>query len=159
MAQHAGRYRSAGDQAAWQESRHCRHGADHGRSVTDRSLRAGRCGAVRQTNIELLSVMNITPRPFVELTSSSAIRFSLKWQVVGLGILACHILLAKQSILLFPVMLLLVAWLYTNAPLAGLITYFQFLMYQNWMLGLLCTGMARNTFVMVQGSNFAILSV
>jgi len=104
--------------------------------------------------------MNAAYLPYAELPSGTAIRFTLKWQLIGLLLLASHILLVKQSVWLLPVAIIGVAWLYANAPLAGLIVYLQFLIYQNWVIGLLAYGMEREpTFVILQGTNFAALVV
>ncbi len=102
--------------------------------------------------------MSATLRPYTELTTASAVRFALMWQVIGLLLLASHILLVKQSLWLFPVAILFLMWLYANAPLAGLLVILQFLIYQNWMISLLVTGMDRLTFSVLQGTNFAALA-
>ena len=93
-----------------------------------------------------------------ELPSGTAVRFALKWQLFGLLLMACHVILTKQSLFLAPLMMILLAWLYANAPLAGLIVYLQILFYQNWIIGLLADGMDRETtFVVLQGTNFLAL--
>jgi hypothetical protein len=102
--------------------------------------------------------MSTTVGAYAELSGASATRFALKWQVFGLLLMACHVILTKQSLFLAPLMLLLMAWLYANAPLAGLIVYLQILIYQNWIIGLLSQGMDRDTtFVVLQGTNFVAL--
>src|SRR5262249_49276174 len=95
-----------------------------------------------------------------ELTTSELVRQTLKWQVVGLALLAAHIVLSKLSIaVFFPLGLLALGWLYHRAPLAGLLVFFQWLIYQNWVLSILSVGMDYNTFTMLQGSSFAALAL
>ena len=97
-------------------------------------------------------------RPTTELSVVGAYQFALKWQVIGLLLLASHIILTRQSVVLFPLTLLAIGWLYARAPLAGVAVFFQFLIYQNWMISLFVNGMDREpTFVLLQGTNFAIL--
>ena len=104
--------------------------------------------------------MNPAVRPCAELTSGAAIRFALKWQLVGLLLMASHVLLVKQSVFLAPLMFLVLGWLYANAPLAGLIVWLQILIYQNWIIGLLSQGMAKDpTFTVLQGTNFVSLVI
>ena len=57
----------------------------------------------------------------------------------------------------FPVVLLAIGWLYHKAPLGGLLVFFQWLIYQNWVLAILSVGMDYSTFTMLQGSSFAVL--
>jgi hypothetical protein len=102
--------------------------------------------------------MSATFGACAELPSGTAVRFALKWQLFGLLLMACHVILTKQSLFLAPLMMILLAWLYANAPLAGLIVYLQILIYQNWIIGLLADGMDRETtFVVLQGTNFLAL--
>ena len=104
--------------------------------------------------------MSATLGACAELPSGTAVRFALKWQLFGLLLMACHVILTKQSLFLAPLMLILLAWLYANAPLAGLIVYLNILIYQNWVIGLLAEGMDRDTtFVVLQGTNFAALVI
>lgn len=101
-----------------------------------------------------------TTEPYVDLSSADAIRLALKWQIIGLLLMICHALLVKQSLLLTPLMLIGVGWLYANAPLAGITTYLQILFYQNWIIGFFTNGMPREpTFVVLQGTNFAVLLI
>ena len=60
--------------------------------------------------------MNAAYLPYVELSSGAAVRFTLKWQLIGLLLLASHVLLVKQSAALLPVAIIGAAWLYANAP-------------------------------------------
>lgn len=96
--------------------------------------------------------------PYAELTTGELVRQTLKWQVVGLALLAGHVVLSKLSIVPFyPVGLLVLCWLYHKAPLAGLLVFFQWLIYQNWVLSILSVGMDYTTFTALQGSSFAAL--
>jgi hypothetical protein len=98
--------------------------------------------------------------PYPELTTGELVRQTLKWQVVGLALLAAHVVLSKLSIaLFFPLGLLALGWRYHRAPLAGLLVFFQWLIYQNWVLSILSVGMDYTTFTMLQGSSFAALAL
>ena len=98
--------------------------------------------------------------PYAELSSAAAIRVALKWQIIGLLLMTCHALLVKQSLLLTPLLVIGIGWLYANAPLAGITVYLQILFYQNWIIGFFTDGMPREpTFVVLQGTNFAVLLV
>ncbi len=78
----------------------------------------------------------------------------------ALLLLACHILLAKESIWVFPVAVAALAWLYANAPLAGLAVYFQILLYLNVLISVFSPGMSyMPNFVALQGTNFAALAM
>jgi hypothetical protein len=92
--------------------------------------------------------------PYAEMPSGMAIRHALKWQLVGLLLLACHVLLVKQNIAFVVFVPILLGVLYSKAPLTGLLVYFQFLIFQNWMISLASPGMAPLNFTVLQGSNF-----
>jgi hypothetical protein len=91
------------------------------------------------------------------------LRYALASQALGLLLLTCHILLVRESIWLFPVALAALAWLYANAPLAGLTVYFQILLYQNLLIAVFSPGMPympyMPDFVALQGTNFIALAV
>jgi hypothetical protein len=96
--------------------------------------------------------------PYCELTTADLIQQTLKFQCVGLTLLVFHIILSKLStVAFFPVVLLAIGWLYHKAPLGGLLVFFQWLIYQNWVLAILSVGMDYSTFTMLQGSSFAVL--
>jgi hypothetical protein len=98
--------------------------------------------------------------PYCELTTADTIQQTLKWQVVGLVLLAAHIIFSKLNIVVFfPVALVALGWLYHKAPLAGLLVFFQWLIYQNWVLSILSVGMDYSTFTALQGSSFAALAL
>lgn len=99
-------------------------------------------------------------QPCAELSPGAAVRFTLKWQMVGLLLMVSHVLLVRQSLVLAPLAILGAAWLYANAPLAGFVVFLQILLYQNWIIGLLSTGMDRDsTFVVLQGTNFSLIVI
>jgi hypothetical protein len=96
--------------------------------------------------------------PYTELTTADLVRQTMKWQCVGLGLLFGHVILSKLSVVpFFPVALLVLGWLYYKAPLAGLLVFFQLLIYQNWAISILSIGMDYSTFTVLQGSSFAAL--
>jgi hypothetical protein len=95
--------------------------------------------------------------PYAELKTGELIRQTLKWQVVGLALLVAHVVLSKLSIVAFPIALLVLCWLYHKAPLAGLLVFFQVLIYQNWVVSILSVGMDYTTLTTLQGSSFATL--
>jgi hypothetical protein len=98
-------------------------------------------------------------QPYTELPTGTAIRNALKWQVIGLVLLAYHAFLVKQSLAFVMVMPILLAILYTNAPLAGLLVYFQFLIYQNLMIALAAVGMRSMNFTVLLGTNFLAITL
>jgi hypothetical protein len=96
--------------------------------------------------------------PYAELSTAELVRQTLKWQCVGLAMLVGHVIMSKLSAVpFFPIALLVLGWLYYKAPLAGLLVFFQWLIYQNWVLSILSVGMDYSTFTMLQGSSFAAL--
>lgn len=97
--------------------------------------------------------------PYAELPTGTAIRHALKWQVIGLVLLAYHAFLVKQSLAFVMAMPILLAVLYTNAPLAGLLVYFQFLIYQNLMIALAAVGMPAFNFTVLLGTNFLAVTL
>lgn len=98
--------------------------------------------------------------PYSELPARAATRYALASQALGLLLLACHVLLVKESIWLFPVAIVALAWLYANAPLVGLAVYFQILLYQNLLISIFSPGMSyMPNFVALQGTNFIALAV
>jgi hypothetical protein len=103
--------------------------------------------------------MNAALHPYAEMPPGAAIRNALKWQVVGLLLLAYHVFLVKQSVAFVVVMPVLLAALYTNAPLAGLLVYFQFLIYQNFIIALAVPGMTHLNFTVLQGTNFLAITL
>src|SRR5689334_13385865 len=105
------------------------------------------------------AVMSGILQPYTELPTGTAIRNALKWQVIGLVLLAYHAFLVKQSLAFVMVMPILLAILYTNAPLAGLLVYFQFLIYQNLMIALAAVGMRSMNFTVLLGTNFLAITL
>jgi hypothetical protein len=101
----------------------------------------------------------ISDMPVADLRPRSAISFALTWHIIGLLLMASHVLLVKQSIWLFPVMPIVLVWLYVNAPLAGLLVYFQLLLYQNCIISLLADGIEQQSFVVLEGTNFIALGL
>lgn len=98
--------------------------------------------------------------PCCELRTSELVGQTLKWQVVGLALLAAHVILTKLSLVtFFPISLFALGWLFYKAPLAGLLIFFQWLIYQNWVLSIFSVGMDYTTFTMLQGSSFAALVI
>ena len=81
-------------------------------------------------------------------------------QVAGLALLVCHVFLSKVSLFLFfPLPLIVLGAVYYKARLAGLLLFFQFLIYQNWIISILSDGMDYNTYMTLLGSSFAALVV
>jgi hypothetical protein len=93
------------------------------------------------------------------MPTGTAVRHTLKWQVIGLVLLAYHVFLVKQSLALVVAMPIVLAILYTNAPLAGLLVYFQFLIYQNIMIALGAVDMPALNFTILQGTNFLAIAL
>jgi hypothetical protein len=98
-------------------------------------------------------------QPYAEMPTGTAIRHALKWQVIGLALLAYHVFLVKQSLAFVVAMPILLAVLYTNAPLAGLLVYFQFLIYQNFFIALGAVDMPTFTFTVLAGTNFLAITL
>ena len=98
-------------------------------------------------------------RPYAELPTGTAIRHAIKWQIVGLLLLAGHVMLTKQSVAFFPLTLILLGVLYFYAPLAGLLVYFQLLLFQNWIIALFAPNMVPMTFTLLQGTNFGAITI
>ena len=98
-------------------------------------------------------------QPYAELPTGTAIRHALKWQVIGLILLAYHAFLVKQSLAFVVAMPILLAILYTNAPLAGLLVYFQFLIYQNVVIAVAAVGMPAFNFTVLLGTNFLAITL
>lgn len=59
----------------------------------------------------------------------------------------------------YPVSMALLGWLYGNAPLAGVLVFFQILLYQNFFISIFSPGMARTVFEALQGTNFVAISL
>jgi hypothetical protein len=98
--------------------------------------------------------------PVAELPNGTLLGHVLLWQVSGLILMVCHVLLVRDNIWLVPIVPLIVGWLYLNAPLSGLIVYFQILIYQNLIVSIFSPGMEyQPTYVTLLGTNFAVLSV
>jgi hypothetical protein len=99
-------------------------------------------------------------RVYTELPTGILIHRVLVWQPIGLLLTAAHVLLVRESVWLYPVVPLVLAWLYSNAPLTGALVFFQFLIYQNIIISLFSPGMDyMPAYVMLEGSNFATLCI
>jgi hypothetical protein len=98
-------------------------------------------------------------QPYAEMPTGTAIRHALKWQVIGLVLLAYHVFLVRQSLAFVVAMPILLAVLYTNAPLAALLVYFQFLIYQNIVIALGAVGMPSMNFTVLSGTNFLAITL
>ncbi len=98
-------------------------------------------------------------QPYVEMPTGTAIRHALKWQVIGLVLLGYHVFLVKQSLAFVVVMPILLAVLYNNAPLAGLLVYFQFLIYQNLVIALGAVDMPALNYTVLAGTNFLAITL
>src|ERR1051325_764528 len=94
-------------------------------------------------------------QPYAELPLRAAIRYTIKWQVFGLLLLVAHVVLTKLNFGFTLVSMLVLAGLYYKAPLAGLLVYFQLLIYQNWFIALFSTDMQIMSFKVLQGTIFA----
>lgn len=94
-------------------------------------------------------------KPYAELPPRTLIRHAIKWQVIGLLLLVCHVVLTKQSLALAWIMPVVLAALYYKAPLAGLIVLFQLLIYQNWVIAMFSVDMQVVSFEILRGTNFA----
>ena len=97
--------------------------------------------------------------PCAELPSRHLVRQVLGWQLVGLALLAAHVVLCKFNILFFPIVLLALGYVHHRSPLAGVLILFQWLIYQNLLISLFCVGMEYRVFTELQGSNFAALAM
>src|ERR1051325_5852508 len=98
-------------------------------------------------------------QPYAELPLRAAIRYTIKWQVFGLLLLVAHVVLTKLNFGFTLVSMLVLAGLYYKAPLAGLLGYFQLLIFQNWFIALFSTDMQIMSFKVLQGTNFAAICV
>ena len=96
--------------------------------------------------------------PCCELNTGELIQQTLKWQCVGLVSLIFHVILCKLGVVVFfPVTVFALGWLFYRTSLGGLLVFFQWLIYQNWILSTLSVGMDYSTFTVLQGSSFAAL--
>jgi hypothetical protein len=98
-------------------------------------------------------------QPYGELPPRALVRYALKWQAAGLLLLVAHVVLTKESVGFAWIAMAILAGLYYKAPLAGLVVYFQFLLYQNWIISLFAVDMNITPFKVLQGTNFAAVFV
>ena len=100
--------------------------------------------------------MTASDRLVTDLPTSELVRHVLVWQALGLMLMACHVLLLRESIWLLPLVPSIVGWLYFKAPLAGALVFFQILIYQNLVISVFSPGMDyMPTFIVLEGTNFA----
>jgi hypothetical protein len=106
----------------------------------------------------ILRPMTASDRLVTDLPTNALVRHVLVWQALGLMLMACHVLLLRESIWLLPLVPCIVGWLYLKAPLAGALVFFQILIYQNLVISVFTPGMDYlPTFVVLEGTNFAVL--
>ena len=106
----------------------------------------------------ILRPMTASDRLVTDLPTNALVRHVLVWQALGLMLMACHVLLLRESIWLLPLVPSIVGWLYLKAPLAGALVFFQILIYQNLIISVFSPGMDyMPTFVVLEGTNFAVL--
>lgn len=98
-------------------------------------------------------------KPYSDLDPRTIIGHVVVWQVIGLVLLAFHVLLTGQTALFYPLLLIIVIWLHCYAPLAAITIYFQIMIYQNWVLSVLSPTVEPASFTALQGTSFTILVV
>jgi hypothetical protein len=94
-----------------------------------------------------------------ELSRVEVLRRTAICQAIGILLVVCHIILVKQSLLFYPALVGILAWVYLLSRLDGTLLFCQFLLYQNLAISLLCGDMDHTTFVALQGTSFAVLCV
>ena len=94
-----------------------------------------------------------------EHDSRALITESVKWQIIGIVLMICHVLLVKLSLVFYPLIMLAIGWLYTRASLAAILIFFQILLYQNVIISIFDADMDFTTFQALQGTNFVVLFV
>ena len=97
--------------------------------------------------------------PVAELGPRALLRQTFGWQVFGLCLVVCHVLLVKTSVALFPVAMLVFAWIRIRTTLGGLALFFQVLLYQNIVISCFTGDMSHETFTVLQGTNFVCLAI
>ena len=60
-----------------------------------------------------------------EHNQRSLVLQTITWQITGLFLLICHVLLVKLSLALYPVVIGLMGWLFARASLAGFVLCLQ----------------------------------
>jgi hypothetical protein len=102
--------------------------------------------------------MTASDRLVSELPAGALVHHVLARQALGLMLMACHVLLLRESIWLRPLVPFIVGWLYLKAPLPGALVFFQILVYQNLIILVFPPEMDYlPTFFVLEGTNFAVL--
>jgi len=92
---------------------------------------------------------------FLELTTPKAFLLTLRWQVIGLIALVCHVALIRDGAAACFVLLMAgLLVLHRNNPLAGFIVYLQLLLYQNVVISLFSQSMASSDYTVVSATSF-----
>ncbi len=94
-----------------------------------------------------------------ELRDATLLKHVLAWQALGLLLMAAHVVLSAESLLLYPLIVGFIGWLYYRAPLAGVIVFFQVLIYQNLIISVYSSNLDPTQFTALQGTNFVLLAV
>lgn len=84
---------------------------------------------------------------------------TILWQIIGLLLMICHILLVKQSPLFYPVIILIIGWFFVHSAIAGMLLLWQTLLFQNLLIAIFSSDMDYSTFNALQGTNFAVICV
>ncbi|MGD0103907.1 MAG: cellulase family glycosylhydrolase [Rhodopila sp.] len=99
------------------------------------------------------------PAVVCEYSGRTLIAQSVKWQFIGVLLMICHVLLVKVSMAFYPLVMVLIGWLYVRASLAAVLVFFEVLLYQNVIISISDTDMDHITYSALQGTNFIVLMV
>src|SRR3954451_14030531 len=91
------------------------------------------------------------------LSQRDLIKQTLLWQIIGIALMVCHTVLVMLTPLFYPIVILLIGWLFILAPLPGLLVFFQILLFQNMIVSIFCSPMSPSVLNALLGTNFAVL--
>jgi hypothetical protein len=95
--------------------------------------------------------------PVGEWSSRDLFLQTILWQILGVLVMVCHVVLVRLSLAFYPLMIILMTVLYARASLVGLLILFQVTLYQNTVISLFTTDMSYMAFTALQGTNFVLM--
>jgi hypothetical protein len=84
---------------------------------------------------------------------------AILWQIVGLVLMICHVMLVRQSLMFYPIVILISGWMYLRSSIGGLIIWFGVLVYQNLIIAFFSTHLEYSEYTALGGTNFVMLVI
>lgn len=93
--------------------------------------------------------------PYLEMRTPNAVLFAVRWLLIGLVALVCHVVLVRDGgVACFVLLMGALLVLHQVNPLAGFIIYIQVLMYQNVVISLFTETMTSSQYTLCAGTSF-----